>query len=94
MKRHRCGRRSADGFLYCGLKIGIQPQQFCVVVAFCHLPLTPAVRQQPRLLPKRYDPTRPAFDRFLVRSPRYPIVTGKGDQFIQVGVSVVPLFHQ
>ena len=55
LKRLRCSRHSADGFLYCGLKIGVQPQQLCVVVAFCYLPLTPAVRQQPRLLPQRHD---------------------------------------
>ena len=31
-----------------------------------------------------------AFDRFLIRSPRNPVITGKSDQLLDVGVRVVP----
>ena len=53
---------------------------------------TTAMCQQPRLLPQCHDPTRPALHRFLIRSPRNPVITGKGDQFLDVGVCVVPEF--
>jgi hypothetical protein len=61
------------------------------LIALVLLFLAPAVRQQSRLLSQRYDPTRPALDCFLVRSPRNPVVTGKGDQLFDMRVGVVPL---
>jgi hypothetical protein len=35
-------------------------------------------------LPQRHDPTRPPLHRFIERSPRYPVVTGKCDQLLDV----------
>ena len=49
-----------------------------------------AVRQQPRLLPQRHDPTWPALHCFIECSPRNPVVTGKGDQLLDVAIVVVP----
>ena len=49
-----------------------------------------AICQQPRLLPRRYDPTWPALDRFLGRGPRNPVITGKRDQLLDVAIVVVP----
>ena len=61
-------------------------------VAARHAPLVrpPAICQQSRHLSQRHDSTRPAFNRFIERSPRHPIITGKSDQLLDVPVVVVP----
>jgi len=55
-------------------------------VAARHAPLVrpPAICQQSRHLSQRHDSTRPAFNRFIERSPRHPIITGKSDQLLDV----------
>jgi hypothetical protein len=49
------------------------------------------VGQQSRLLPERYDAFRPSLDRLFICSPRNMVITGKGDQLFDVGITVVPL---
>ena len=40
---------------------------------------SPAIGQQPRFLPERNDPTRPALHRFIERSPRNPVIARESD---------------
>jgi hypothetical protein len=53
------------------------------------LPAT--VREEPRPLPQRHDPTGPPPRRLRERCPRHPVVAGKGDQLLDVSIRVVPL---
>ena len=49
-----------------------------------------AVRQQSRLLSQRHDSTWPTLNGLLISIPRHPIVTGKGDQLLDVAIAVDP----
>ena len=52
--------------------------------------LSPAVRQQSRLLPQRHDPAWSVLNCFIERSPRKPVITHESDQLLDVRVRVVP----
>ena len=53
-----------------------------------------AICQQPGLLPQRHDPTWPALDRFVECSLRNPVITGKGDQLLDMRIIVVPKLNR
>ena len=48
---------------------------------------------EPRLLPQRHDPPWPALDRFIERSPRNAVITGKSDQLLDLSIRVVPKLY-
>ena len=52
--------------------------------------LSPAVRQQARLLTQRNDPPWPALGRGIERRARNPVVTREGYQLLDVTILVVP----
>jgi hypothetical protein len=48
----------------------------------------PTIRQQSRLLSERHAPSWPSLDGLLECSPRNPVITGKTDQLVDVGIPV------
>ena len=72
-----------------GLRFILVPWHPCNGLAQGLLPS--AIRQQSCLLPQRHDPAGSALHRFVKRGPRNPVVTGKSNQLLDVGVGVVPL---
>jgi hypothetical protein len=50
----------------------------------------PTIRKQSRLLSERHDPSRPSLDGLFECSQRNPVITGKRDQLLDVGIRVIP----